>query len=89
MSNRQKDELDNDNFGIRSFQGCHGEILSRDRYMPKVPVCPEFLIQQPGQVLTVITHKSLTVSSRKMDHQKAERVADWNCIWNFRSFGLA
>jgi hypothetical protein len=57
--------------------------------MPNGTVCPEFPIQQPGQVLTAITRKSLTVWSRKMNNQKAERVANRIAIWNFRSFSLA
>jgi hypothetical protein len=57
--------------------------------MPKGQVCPEFLIQQRAQVSIVITQKSLTVLSREMDHQKAERVAYWAVSRIFRSFGLA
>jgi hypothetical protein len=57
--------------------------------MPKGQVCPEFLIQQRAQVSIVITQKSLTVLSREMDHQKAERVAYWAVSRIFQSFGLA
>jgi hypothetical protein len=35
----------------------------------------EMLIQQPVEFPTAVTHKSLTVWSHLMDHQKAERVA--------------
>jgi hypothetical protein len=42
--------------------------------MPKGPVCPNFLFQQSGIVLTVITHKLLTVWIHKMNHWKAENV---------------
>jgi hypothetical protein len=41
MSNQKKAELVNDNFGIQSFWGGHGEILLRARFMPKGTVCPE------------------------------------------------
>jgi DNA-binding winged helix-turn-helix (wHTH) protein len=51
--------------------------------MPKGTVCLEFLIQQPGQVPTVITHESLTVWSWEMDHQKDERVTYQIGIQNF------
>jgi hypothetical protein len=44
VSNQRKTELVSDNFGIQSFQGCHGEILPRNRFMPKGPLYPEFLI---------------------------------------------
>jgi hypothetical protein len=57
--------------------------------MPKGTVCLEFPIQQPSRVPTIITRKSLTVWSQKMDHQKAERVAYKIGIQNFQSFGLA
>jgi hypothetical protein len=45
VSNQWKAELVNDNFGIQSVQGGHGEILPRDRFMPKGLVCSEFPIQ--------------------------------------------
>jgi hypothetical protein len=61
MSNQKKSELVSDNFGIQSFQDGQDEISPRDRFMPKGPVCPEFLFQQPGQVPTAVTHKALTV----------------------------
>jgi hypothetical protein len=89
VSNQRKDEIVSDKFSICSFQGCHGEILPRDRSMPKGLVYLEFSIQQPSHGLTIVTHKSLTVWSRKMDHQKAERVVYQICIQNFQSFGLA
>jgi hypothetical protein len=75
VSNHRKADLVNDNFGIQSFHGSHGEISSRDRFMPKGQVCPEFPIQQPGQLPTVVTCKSLTIWSRKMDHRKSQRLA--------------
>jgi hypothetical protein len=46
----------------------------------------EMLIQQPVEFPTAVTHKSLTVWSHLMDHQKAERVAHWNSIWDIWSF---
>jgi hypothetical protein len=48
---------------------------------------PEMLIQRPIEFPTAVTHKSLTVWSHLIDHQKAERVAVRNGIWGFRSFG--
>jgi hypothetical protein len=57
--------------------------------MLKGTVYSEFPIQQPGQVLIVVTHKTLTNWSQKMENQKAERVAYQFGIRNFRSFGLA
>jgi hypothetical protein len=44
LSNQEKAELFSDSFGIRSFQGCHGEISPRDQFMPKGLICPEFPI---------------------------------------------
>jgi hypothetical protein len=44
VSNQRKVELVSDNFGVRSFQGCHGEISPRDRFMSNGPVCPEISI---------------------------------------------
>jgi hypothetical protein len=57
--------------------------------MLKGPVYLEFLIQQSGQVPIVVTCKSLTVWSQKMDHRKAERVGYRVGIQKFQSFGLA
>jgi hypothetical protein len=54
--------------------------------MTKGTVCPEFLIQQLDRVLTIVTHKSLTVWIRMMDHQKDERVTYQNGIRDFWSF---
>jgi hypothetical protein len=65
VSNRQKAEIVNDNFGIRNFLGCYGEILPRDQFMPKGQVCPEFSIQPSGQVPIAITRKPLAVWSKK------------------------
>jgi hypothetical protein len=42
VSNRKKSEIVNDDFGIQSFQGCHGEISPRDQFMPKCQVYPDF-----------------------------------------------
>jgi hypothetical protein len=41
----------------------------------------------PVEFLTAVTHKSPTVWSCIIDHQKAERVSYSNGIWGFRSFG--
>jgi hypothetical protein len=57
--------------------------------MPKGVVCPEIPIQQPGPVLTTVTHKSLTVWSHIMDHQNSEKVTYQNGIRDFQSFGLS
>jgi hypothetical protein len=35
VSNQRKAELVSNNFGIQSFQGCHGKISPRDQFMPK------------------------------------------------------
>jgi hypothetical protein len=43
-------------------------------------------IQQPNQVSMVLTHKSLTVWSRMMNHQKDERVTYQLGIQQFGSF---
>jgi hypothetical protein len=51
--------------------------------MPKSPVCLEFPSPQSGQALTVVTHKLLTIWSREMDRQEAERVSYWVGIRNF------
>jgi hypothetical protein len=51
--------------------------------MMKGLVCPEFSIHQPDKVPTIVTRKSLTVWSRKMDHWKAERVVYRICTKNF------
>jgi hypothetical protein len=89
MGNRRKVGVAKDNFGIQSFWGGHGKISPRSRLMPKGTVCPEFSIQQTSRVLTIITHKSLTIWSWIMDHRKAKRVAYQNGIRHFWSFGLS
>jgi hypothetical protein len=38
-------------------------------------------------LMTVVTHKLLTMWSRNMDHQKAERVSYCNDIQDFQIFG--
>jgi hypothetical protein len=44
----------------------------------------EMLIQQLVEFPAAVTHKSLSVWSRLMDHQRAERVAYRNGIWASR-----
>jgi hypothetical protein len=44
---------------------------------------PEMLFQCPVEFLTAIAHKSLTGWRCLMDHQKSERVAFRNSIWDF------
>jgi hypothetical protein len=41
VSKQKKDDLVNNNFSIKSFQGCHGEIWPRDQIMLKGEVYPE------------------------------------------------
>jgi hypothetical protein len=48
---------------------------------------PEILIQQLVEFPTAVTRKRLTVWSRLIDHQKAERVFFQNGIRDFWSFG--
>jgi hypothetical protein len=50
---------------------------------------PEMLIEQPIDIPTAVTHKSLTVWSRLMDHEKVERVVFENGIQDIQSFGLS
>jgi hypothetical protein len=57
--------------------------------MPKGTICPEFPIQQPGQVPIAVTSKSLTIWSQEMDHQKPKRIVYRVGIRNIWSFGLA
>jgi hypothetical protein len=87
MSNQKKYEFIGDIFGIQSFWGGHGEILSKTGFIQEGAICPDFLIQQTGRVPTAITGKSLTVWSCFMDHWKAERVVYQNGIGDFQSFG--
>jgi hypothetical protein len=70
MSNQQKAEFVDDIFHIQIFWRDHGEISSKQ----DGAICPEMLIQQPVEFPTSVTPKSLTIWSRLMDHQKAERV---------------
>jgi hypothetical protein len=50
-------------------------------------ICPEFRIQQPVEIPTIVTRKSVTVWSRIIDHRKDERVTYHNGIRDFWSFG--
>jgi hypothetical protein len=56
------------------------------RKVKSVQISP---IQQPNQVSMALTRKSQTVSSRMMNHQKAERVTYWLGIRQFGSFRFA
>jgi hypothetical protein len=47
---------------------------------------PEILIQQLVEFSTAVTRKPLTVWSRLMEHQKAERVVFRNGMWDFWEF---
>jgi hypothetical protein len=67
VSNQQKAELVSGIFGIQSFRGGSGKISPRAHFLKKGMVCPEFPIQQPGQVLTFVTHKSLTITVYDID----------------------
>jgi hypothetical protein len=55
--------------------------------MQEGTICPEMLIQQPVELPTAVTRKSLTIWSRLMDHRKAETAGYQNGIWDFQSFG--
>jgi hypothetical protein len=61
MSNQKKSEFVNGNFHIQSFWRGYGKISPKSLLMLKGTVCPELLIQQPGQHPTVVTQKSLTI----------------------------
>jgi hypothetical protein len=87
MSNQLKSEFVDDIFPIQSFWGGHGKISPKTWFIQDGAICPEMLIQQPVEFPTVVTHKSLTVWSHLMDHQKFERVVYWNGIRDFRRFG--
>jgi hypothetical protein len=87
MSNQRKVEFVNGNFGVQSLCGGHGKISSKSWFRPKGSVCLEFWFSKLVEFLTAITHKSLTVWGRIMDHRKSERVAYHNGIWDFQSFG--
>jgi hypothetical protein len=86
MNNQKKDEFVNDIFRIQSFWGGYGEISPKTRFIQDGAICPDFLIQQTGQVPTVVTCKSLIVWSHFMDHRKSERVAYQFGIRDFQSF---
>jgi hypothetical protein len=89
MSNQQKAEFVSENFGIQSFQGGHGKRSRKVLFVLKGTVCPQFLIQQPCRVPSIVTHKYLIIWIQKMDHRKVVRVAYRNDIWDFQRFGLA
>jgi hypothetical protein len=87
MSNQQKAEFVNNNFGIQSFWRGHGKILSKSWFRPKGQVCPEFWFIQPVEFLTAITRKPLTVWICLMDHRKSERISYRDGIQDVWSFG--
>jgi hypothetical protein len=60
----------------RSWQNFAKNLFYTERYD-----LPEMLIQRPAEFPTAVTHKSLTVWSRLMNHRKAERVVIQNGIW--------
>jgi hypothetical protein len=80
MSNQQKSEFVDDIFHLHSFWGGHGEISSKTGFIQDGAICLEMLIQQPVEFLIAVTHKSLTIRSRLMNHQKDERVIYQNGI---------
>jgi hypothetical protein len=59
-------------FHVPSLWGGHGKISPKTLFIQEGPIYPEFLIQQPVEFPTFITHKLLTIWSRMVDHQKAE-----------------
>jgi hypothetical protein len=72
------------------FKVC-GEVMAKFCQNPnlcqKVQFVPNFWFSRPVKFLTVVTHKSPTIWSRIIDHQKAERVVYGNDIQDFHSFG--
>jgi hypothetical protein len=68
-----------------------GEVMAKFRQYPKLmlksTVCPEIPNSETGRVLTIVTHKSLTVWSQRLEHQKDERVSYQNGIRDFHNFG--
>jgi hypothetical protein len=83
MSNQRKAKLVKGNFGIQNFSGGHGEIPSKSWLRPKGQVCPEFWFSKPVEFLTAVTHKSITVWGRIMDHKNYKRVSYHNGIQDF------
>jgi hypothetical protein len=85
MSNPQKANIINRNFGIQSFCGGHCEISLKFWFKPNGRVCPEFWFSNLSEFPTAVAPKSLIFWGRIMDHQKAERVAYHNGIQDFWS----
>jgi hypothetical protein len=77
VSNWQKADVVSNNFNIRSFQGCLGKILPRDKLRPRGQVCPDFSASSTRQVLIAVTWKPLTVWSCKVNHRKVEKITYW------------
>jgi hypothetical protein len=69
MSNQRKAEFINGNVHIQSFWGGHDKISSKPWLMPKGIVSSDFVLSRPVEFPTVVTHKSLIVSSRITDHR--------------------
>jgi hypothetical protein len=67
------------------------EVMVKFHQIPdlgqKVKSAQTSRFSKPVEFPTAVTHKSPTVWSRLMDHQKAERVAYRNSMWDFQSFG--
>jgi hypothetical protein len=63
------------------------KICQRPDSYRKLKTAQKVRSQQPVRFLTAVTRKSLTVWSRFIDYQKAERVGYRNGIWSFQSFG--
>jgi hypothetical protein len=83
MSNQQKDEFLNGDFGIQSVWEGYGKILLKSWFTPKGRVYPEFQFSKQVEFPTAVTQKLLTVWGRIMDHRKAERVGYCNGIRYF------
>jgi hypothetical protein len=86
MSNRQKAEFVSDIFCIQSFWEGYDNFFSKNLIHTGRSNLPRNLDSLTGRVSIAVTHKSLTVWSRLLDHQKAERVTYQFYIWDFRSF---
>jgi hypothetical protein len=86
MSNQEKAVFVNRNFHIQCFWGVMAKFCQIPDLCRKV-VCPDFYFSRPVEILTTVTHKSLTVWNRIMDHRKVERVTYHNGIRDFQSFG--
>jgi hypothetical protein len=89
MSNQREGEFVNDIFCIQSFWEVMVKFFQNPDLCQKVKSAQISPIQQPDHSLIAVTRKSLTIWSREMNQQEAERVIYRIGIRNFRGFGLA